>query len=100
MPPEKQDRFTTAYIPNLETGGLDLLDDPATGSWSTPPPMGNIAGMLVATIDDYWAFVSMLLADGPPRRAALLSPDSVRAMTHNHVSAAQRARLGADPRAG
>jgi CubicO group peptidase (beta-lactamase class C family) len=91
VPPDKQDRFTTAYSPNLETGGLDLLDDPATGSWRAPPPMGNIAGMLVATIDDYWAFVSMLLAGGLHDGRALLSPDSVRAMTHNHVSAAQRA---------
>ena len=52
VPPEKQDRFTTAYIPNLETGGLDLLDEPGTGSWSAPPAMANVAGMLVATLDD------------------------------------------------
>ncbi|HEY6472267.1 MAG TPA: serine hydrolase domain-containing protein [Acidimicrobiales bacterium] len=91
VPPEKQDRFTTAYIPNLKTGGLDLLDEPGTGSWSVPPPMGNMAGMLVATLDDYWAFVSMLLADGRHEGQALLSPDSVRAMTRNHVSADQRA---------
>jgi CubicO group peptidase (beta-lactamase class C family) len=91
VPPEKQDRFTTAYIPNLETGALDLLDEPGTGSWSAPPAMGNIAGMLVATLDDFWAFVSMLLADGRHDGEDLLSPDAVRAMTRNHVSADQRA---------
>jgi CubicO group peptidase (beta-lactamase class C family) len=91
VPPEKQDRFTTAYIPNPETGALDVLDEPRTGSWSTPQAMGNVAGMLVSTLDDYWAFVSMLLADGSHDGQALLSRGAVRDMTRNHLSAAQRA---------
>jgi CubicO group peptidase (beta-lactamase class C family) len=79
----------------METGALDVLDEPGTGSWSAPQAMGNIAGMLVSTLDDYWAFVSMLLAGGAHAGGQLLSPGAVRAMTRNHVRPDQRA--GAPP---
>src|SRR5262249_18471608 len=39
------------------------------------------------TIDDFWAFVSMLLAGG----GEILSPESVRLMTTDHLTAEQRA---------
>jgi CubicO group peptidase (beta-lactamase class C family) len=56
--------------------------------------------MLVCTLDDYWAFVSLLLANGAPDGERLLSPGAVRAMTSNHIRADQRAGalpiLGAD----
>ena len=61
VPYEKQDRFTTAYFPDLASGALTLLDPPEGGWWNEPPAMGNAAGMLVSTLEDYWAFVSMLL---------------------------------------
>jgi CubicO group peptidase (beta-lactamase class C family) len=91
VPAEKQDRFTTAYIPNLETGALDLLDEPRTGSWSAPPARGDIAGMLVSTLDDFWAFVSMLLAGGTHEGEQVLSAGAVSEMTRDHLTAAQRA---------
>ena len=58
VPPEKQARLTTAYIPDRETGALEVLDPPTAGWWSEPPAMANAAGMLVSTIDDLWAFVA------------------------------------------
>ena len=91
VPPEKQERFTTAYFPAEVTGELQLLDKPA-GWWSAPPAMGNLAGMLVSTLDDLWSFVSMLLAGGTtPEGVQVLSEDSVTAMTSDHLTAAQRA---------
>ena len=41
-----------------------MLDPPSGGWWNEPPAMANPAGMLVSTLDDFWAFVSMLLAGG------------------------------------
>ncbi|HEU5331449.1 MAG TPA: serine hydrolase domain-containing protein [Actinocrinis sp.] len=91
VPVSKQPRFTTAYAPALDTGELHLLDEPATGWWSTPQAMANAAGMLVSTLDDVWAFVSMLLAGGAHGGEQVLSPASVAAMTQNRLSAEQRA---------
>jgi CubicO group peptidase (beta-lactamase class C family) len=50
-----------------------------------PAPDGN-AGGLVSTLDDWVRFGRMLLDDG----GALLSPSSVRQMTTDHLTAAQR----------
>jgi CubicO group peptidase (beta-lactamase class C family) len=94
VPVPKRDRFTTAYFPD-PSGALTLLDPPQGGWWDEPPAMGNAAGMLVSTLDDYWAFVAMLLAGGRHEGTQLLAPASVAAMTSDHLSAAQRA--GAAP---
>ncbi|MBV9282187.1 MAG: beta-lactamase family protein [Chloroflexi bacterium] len=91
VPADKQSRFTAAYTPDEATGRLDLLDPPAGGWWNEPPAMANAAGMLVSTLDDFWAFVSMLLAGGAHAGRQVLSPGSVAAMTRNHLTAEQRA---------
>ena len=91
VPPDKLDRFTTAYMPDPGTGALEVLDEPRTGWWSTPPAMANIAGMLVSTLDDFWAFVSMVLAGGEHHGQPVLSPGAVSDMTHDHLTAEQRA---------
>ncbi len=91
VPADKQARFTTAYIPDQDTGALGVLDLPVGGWWSEPPAMANAAGMLVSTLDDMWAFVSLLLAGGRHEGQALLSPGAVGAMTRDHLTADQRA---------
>ncbi len=87
----EQSRFTTAYMPDVVTGALAVLDPPVGGWWNEAPAMANAAGMLVSTIDDLWAFVSMLLAGGRHEGRQLLSPASVTEMTRDHLTAAQRA---------
>lgn len=67
-------------------GGRELVDAP-TGLWSAPPVFPSGSGGLVSTLDDCHAFFRMLLSDG----GGLLSPDSVRIMTADHLTAAQRA---------
>jgi CubicO group peptidase (beta-lactamase class C family) len=94
VPQDKMSWFTTAYAPSPSSGQLNVLDRPATGWWSAPPAMANVAGMLVSTIDDLWAFVSMLAAGGRHGDRQLLSPEAVEAMTTNHLSEAQRAENG------
>ena len=84
------DRLATAYV---ATGkGLKVWDEP-DGRWSRPPAFGDGAGGLVSTVDDLLAFARMLLRGG--RR--VLSPDSVRAMTTDQLTAAQKARGGLGP---
>src|SRR5207248_4729880 len=61
------------------------------GQWSTPPafPLGN--GGLAGTADDWLAFGRMLLAGGVAAGGRrLLSADSVRMMTSDHTTQAQR----------
>ncbi len=86
VPAEKLDRFTTQYAPDGETGELRVLDRP-DGWWSAPPKMPDAAGWLVSTVDDVWAFASMLAADG----GDLLSPESVRLMLIDRMTAEERA---------
>lgn len=78
-------RFTSYYRP-LEDGGLELVDAP-DGQWSTPPAFPSGAGGLVSTADDLLAFSRMLLSGG----GGILAPESVRLMTTDHTTAAQRA---------
>jgi CubicO group peptidase (beta-lactamase class C family) len=91
VPPDKVPRFTIAYAPSPSNGRLDVLDLPATGWWSAPPALANVAGMLVSTIDDLWVFVSMLAAGGVHGGRRLVSAGGVAAMTSNHLSEQQRA---------
>jgi CubicO group peptidase (beta-lactamase class C family) len=90
VPEDKQARFTTAYMPD-DTGGLSVMDPPVGGWWNAPQAMANAAGMLVSTLDDYWAFASILPARGIHDGQPLLSPTAVETMTRNHLNEAQRA---------
>ncbi|MEY2458769.1 MAG: hypothetical protein QOG30_599 [Acidimicrobiaceae bacterium] len=86
VPADKLDRFATQYTPDAQTGELRVLDRP-DGWWSAPPAMPNAAGWLVSTVDDVWAFASMMASDG----GDLLSPESVRAMLIDRMTAVDRA---------
>ncbi|MFD8079574.1 serine hydrolase domain-containing protein [Streptomyces sp. NPDC059718] len=81
-------RFAGYYRPDPE-GGLELVDPP-DGQWSTPPAFPSGAGGLVSTVDDWYAFGRMLLAEGAVGGRRLLSAESVRLMTTDHLPAAER----------
>ncbi|MER6254802.1 serine hydrolase domain-containing protein [Streptomyces sp. NPDC001584] len=84
-------RFAGYYRAAPDGGALELVDAP-DGEWSTLPAFPSGAGGLVSTVDDLYAFGRMLLAGGAyggGRR--LLSADSVRQMTTDHLTAPQRA---------
>ena len=80
----ERDRFTSYY--RRDEHGLVLADGP-DGDWSRPPAFPEGSGGLASTVDDWLRFARMLLADG----AGLLSPASVRQMTTDHLTDAQRA---------
>ena len=56
--------------------------------------MSDGAGGLVSTIDDYWAFVSMLLASGAVGDERVLSAQSTASMTADHLTKEQRGATG------
>lgn len=83
-------RLATAYQPDPQTGELSVLDDPAHSWWSTPPSFPDASGWLVSTIDDYWSFVSMMLAGGTGQGERILSPATVARMTTDRLTSSQR----------
>ncbi len=80
-------RLATSYVPTAD--GLKLRDAP-DGAWSRPPAFGDGASGLVSSVDDLLAFSRMLLGRGEP----VLSGDAVHEMTHDQLTAAQRASAG------
>ncbi|MFI7239609.1 serine hydrolase domain-containing protein [Streptomyces cyaneofuscatus] len=86
-------RFTGYYRAG-EGGGLELVDAP-DGQWSSPPAFPSGAGGLVSTVDDWYAFGRMLLAEGlagDGRR--VLADESVRQMITDRLTPDQRAASG------
>jgi CubicO group peptidase (beta-lactamase class C family) len=90
VPADGVHRLTTFYLPDPATGDLTLLDDPRSSWWATPPSFPDASGGLVSTIDDYWAFVSMLLGGGEWRGRRILSEQAVTRMTTDHLTGDQR----------
>ncbi|MEE1808453.1 serine hydrolase domain-containing protein [Streptomyces sp. BE133] len=90
VPADKLDRFTSYYRTDPEGGGgLQLVDAP-DGQWSSVPVFPSGAGGLVSTVDDWYSFARMLLAEGSADGRRLLSAESVRQMTTDHLTQAQR----------
>jgi CubicO group peptidase (beta-lactamase class C family) len=88
VPDDELERFTSYYRPEPDDG-LTLADAP-DGQWRTVPPFPSGAGGLVSTADDWLAFGRMLLAEGAANGTQLLSSGSVRLMTTDHLTQAQR----------
>lgn len=77
-------RLATAYAGSPD--GLTVWDPPE-GKWSRPPAFDDGAAGLVSTADDLLAFAQMFLRGGSPA----LSGESVREMTRDQLTPAQRA---------
>ncbi|MZF56812.1 serine hydrolase [Streptomyces sp. SID5594] len=83
-----------AGVGNGSGNGLELVDAP-DGQWSNPPVFPSGAGGLVSTVDDWYAFGRMLLAEGladDGRR--VLAGESVRQMVTDQLTPDQRAASG------
>ncbi len=78
VPTEKLDRLPPYHGPDLAP-----IND---ALWMEPPIFPSGAGGLVSTLADWHRFGRMLLADG----GGLLSPESVRLMTTDHLTQQQR----------
>jgi CubicO group peptidase (beta-lactamase class C family) len=78
VPPQKLDRLAPYHGPDLAAIGERL--------WTEPPIFPSGAGGLLSTLTDWQRFGRMLLADG----GGLLAPQSVRSMTTDQLTEAQR----------
>jgi CubicO group peptidase (beta-lactamase class C family) len=91
VPAAKRHRFTTFYARGTGGEGPRVLDRP-DGWWAAPPKFPDASSALVSTVDDLYAFASMLAADGLTAHGGrLLSAESVRLMTRDRMTAAERA---------
>ncbi|MFG2593802.1 serine hydrolase domain-containing protein [Streptomyces sp. NPDC048438] len=87
VPAADRGRFTS-YC-RRGPAGLETVDAP-DGQWSSLPAFPSGAGGLVSTVDDWYAFARMLLAEGEADGGRLLSAESVRRMTTDHLAPSQR----------
>ncbi|MEU4098422.1 serine hydrolase domain-containing protein [Streptomyces sp. NPDC026673] len=88
VPKRDLGRFTGYYRPD-PANGLRLVDAP-DGQWSTPPAFPSGASGLVSTVADWHSFGRMLLAEGAAGDRRLLSAESVRRMTTDQLTRAER----------
>lgn len=91
VPAEKIDRLPGIYFLNFGTKQLDSFEDAANISWRSEPPFESAGGGLVSTVDDYFAFCSMMRNKGRLGRERILSPASVELMTSDQLTPEQRA---------
>jgi len=87
-------RLATAYERDNAATGEPVVEDGPDGWWSRPRAFESGGGGLVSTAEDYLAFASALLADGSHRGERVLSRPSVRLMTSDHLTSAQKAASG------
>jgi CubicO group peptidase (beta-lactamase class C family) len=88
VPAAKRDRLTS-YYRHDHASGLELADAPG-GQWSHAPVFPAGAGGLAGTVDDWLRFARMILAEGTAGGRRLLTANSVRQMTTNHLTGPQR----------
>ncbi|KAA2255938.1 beta-lactamase family protein [Solihabitans fulvus] len=84
-------RLSTAYAGSTENGALRAFDEPANSVFRRPPVFAAGGGGLVSTADDYLAFGQMMLNNGRHGGERILSRPSVRAMTTDQLTPAQKA---------
>jgi len=90
VPDDQLHRLTTFVTADPGTGESLVVDDPSDSWWSAPPSFPDASGWLVSTIDDYWSFVSMMLAGGSVGGQRILTEESVALMTTDRLSRVQR----------
>jgi CubicO group peptidase (beta-lactamase class C family) len=87
-------RLPDQYMPDVQTGQLQVYVAPSAEVWTKPPVFPSGAGGLLSTVDDYLAFARLLLNRGIDKGRRLLSERSVELMTTNHLTLEQIAGGG------
>ena len=91
IPPEKRDRAAVLYRSSAP-GNFVPIDLP--GFMHQAPSSFSAGGQgLVSTVDDYLAFARMLVQGGQLDGTRVLSEESIRLMTTNRLTPAQRRNL-------
>jgi CubicO group peptidase (beta-lactamase class C family) len=93
-PAKPHDSATASYGPGGSHGasgeGLSLIDSP-DGWYATPPALPDASSWLVSTVDDLWAFTSMLDRARLGAPGELLSPESVAEMLRDRTTVRDKA---------
>jgi CubicO group peptidase (beta-lactamase class C family) len=98
VPPEKMDRLPPLYVFDDQTKTFELFDGVADSEFRHPPAFESGGGGLVSTVDDYFAFCSMMLdirstirsTGGRHGHERILSRRSVELMTSDQLTPEQR----------
>ena len=90
VPAAKLDRLASAYKKDEATGELVFFDDARDSRWSKPLPFPAGGSALVSTVDDYHAFLRMLLNKGLHGRERILSRPAVELMTSDQLTPGQK----------
>ncbi|MFI1198816.1 serine hydrolase domain-containing protein [Streptomyces sp. NPDC020883] len=90
VPEGKIDRLPPVYFPEA-AGGFQVWDEAEGGRWSRPPAFQSGGGGLVSTVDDYHAYLRMLLNHGTHEGGRILSRPAVELMTTNRLTPEQNA---------
>jgi CubicO group peptidase (beta-lactamase class C family) len=94
LPANEAARLPGLHRVNPETRQIELVPALPPSEWTRPPAFPDGAAGLASTIDDYLAFARMLSNRGVYRGRRLLSADSVRRLTTNHLTPQQIAGGG------
>ena len=85
---DKRDRFV---LNTQSPAPGEFIPGPIASFTAASPPAYASGGQgMVSTVDDYLAFARMLVGDGKSGRAPVLKPETVRLMTTNRLTPAQR----------
>ncbi len=86
LPAEVTRCMPSYYMTNFETGQMEQRQVSTPEEWSHPPVFPSGAGGLASTVDDFLAFARLLLHEGAHDGKRLLSEQSVKLMTTNHLT--------------
>jgi CubicO group peptidase (beta-lactamase class C family) len=88
--PDKRERAAVPYAAGVAPGDFTPAH-PSAFIGEAPQPFASGGQGLVSTADDYLTFARMLLGGGEADGVRLLQPETVRLMTTNRLTDAQRA---------
>ncbi|MCK1995291.1 beta-lactamase family protein [Peribacillus muralis] len=95
VPADKIDRLPPLYAPDPQTGEFNVWDEAKGGRHSQPPAFQSGGGGLSSTVDDYQAYLRMLLNHGMHGTERILSRPAVQLMTTNRLTPEQQAARNA-----
>jgi CubicO group peptidase (beta-lactamase class C family) len=92
--PDQTYRIPGYFVGDFQGGHpLEQPSSPAA-EWAAAPVFPSGSAGLLSTVDDYLAFARLLLNGGVHNGAQLLTPESVAALTTNHLTEKQRGTAG------
>jgi CubicO group peptidase (beta-lactamase class C family) len=88
VPKEKQSRFATLYWwdPETSTVTAQAHGFVSPHPYDAPPAVPSGGGGMVSTIEDYYRFAQMMANGGELDGKRILSPETVKLMTSNHLA--------------